>query len=88
MAVLTSRQLAAVRRIIAEKLDYDIDTTGWTAPQINGAIQFLEDWYESQKPVINAGLNAATTPTVLTSRIKKAMVIEFIRLKLDREESA
>lgn len=87
MSVLTPKQLGMVRRRVAEALEYDIDTTGWTAPQINGAIQFLEDWYEGERSVLNAGLNAATSPTTLPLRVKKAMVIEFLKLKLKREVS-
>ena len=86
MSTLTRKQLGEVRRRTAEALEFNIDTTGWTAPQLNGAIQAIEDWYEDQKPTLNGFINAATAPTVLTARVKKAMVVVFLRAKLDREE--
>jgi len=87
MPVLTEKQLARGRRDLAEKLDYNVDTTGWTREQLTAAMQAIEDWWEAQQTNLNGLINQATGPTRLTPRVKKALLVAFMRKKLDRVDS-
>ena len=84
MSVLTSAQLKQVRRLVAEQLEYTADVN-FTRSEFHAAIQALEDWYEGERSALNQLLNAATSPTRMSTQIKAALVLVFIRAKMDRE---
>lgn len=86
MAVLTDAQLAKARLRLPVVMDFDL-VVNFNRVQIHAAFQALEDWYEGEKAAVGSALNAATDPVVLDPAVKKAMVIEFLRQKLDREEA-
>ena len=56
MAVLTSDQLATMRRQCALG-----ETVTWTKSQIDTALQAVEDWYENNKTSLSTAITAATT---------------------------
>ena len=84
MSILTDAQLREARRLVAEQLEYSADVN-FTRAEFHAALQALEDWYEGERATLNQILNAATSPTRMSVQIKAALVVVFIRAKMDRE---
>jgi hypothetical protein len=76
MAVISTSELQRARQAIAAD-----QNAHWTKPQINAAIQAVEDLISSQSAAISAAINTATSPVVLTAAEKKAVVREWAILR-------
>jgi hypothetical protein len=82
MALLTSDQLAALRRQCARG---EIPVN-YTKAQINAALQAIEDTFESaalQNAISNA-INTATSPLVLTAAQKRVLVKHWLASRFER----
>lgn len=84
MAILNTNELQAVRNACqTQEVDY-IKAT------INAASQAIEDYLDNMmtnRPAtsLNAAINTATSPVVLTSAQKKKIGAEVLRLKFERD---
>lgn len=81
MAILTTTEFAELRQAIAR----DQATVDWNKPQINAALQAIEDWFEANRAALGAAINAGTTPYVFTATQKKRLVAYWLRQKFERE---
>jgi len=78
MAVLTSLQLVRIQRAV-EKERLPID---YIKPQINAAIQLVEDWFQANR----ASLATAMDPGgIFSNPQKKAIVKAWLLSKFERE---
>ena len=81
MPVLTTTQLVELRQACArEQL-----VVNYTKVDINRALQAVEDSFEAIRPTLNAAVNAATTPLVLTAGQKRLLVKYWLQQKTGRE---
>lgn len=78
MATLTSDQLAQIRQGIAAT-----ETVNFTKSDINAAIQKVEDVFETNRIALGTAINTATSPLVLTTSQKKAVVREWCKYKFN-----
>ena len=81
MAALTSEQRAELRRAVVR----GESSITFTKPTIDAALQAVEDWFEGERAVVSAAIDAATTPHVFTNGQKKKMVRWFLQQKSKRE---
>jgi hypothetical protein len=81
MAVLTPTQLDKIRQEVCR----NVTDVNFTKPQINAAIQAVEDWFEANRPAISTAINTATSPLVLTVAQKKQVVAYWLLYKFDVE---
>ena len=80
MALLTLTQLAAIRQDFVATLA----VINKTKPQINAAIQAIEDWFEANRASLGAAIEAAA-PSTFTPAQKLKLVKFWLRSKFDRE---
>lgn len=81
MAVLTAEQLAKIRRGVAQQFA----TQNWDKPQINAALQAIEDWFELNKASGVTAVNTATAPFVFTGPQKKELFAYWLLHKFGEE---
>ena len=79
MAILTGDELAELRRAMAAN-----GTVTWTKPQINAALQAIEDWFEANRVALGAAIEAAA-PGLYNATRKKRLVAYWLRQKFVRE---
>ncbi|KKM96614.1 hypothetical protein LCGC14_1176300 [marine sediment metagenome] len=79
MATLTGTDRAAARQLVA-RAGVPVD---YTKPQIDAALQALEDLFESAnvKAAVSKAIDGATAPQVLMSQQKRHIFRAFLRLK-------
>ena len=87
MAILTSTELAAVRRRVAAKANEKGVPIHWVKGQINAALQAIEDRWEaaSTKTATSNDIEAAA-PGVFNVAEKKFLVGYWLEDKARREE--
>jgi len=78
--VLTAIQLAAIRQDFVATLTI----INKTKPQINVALQAIEDWFEANRAALGAAIEAAA-PGTFTAAQKLKLVKFWLRSKFDRE---
>lgn len=81
MPILSVLQLAEIRQKCAQISP----SVNYTKPQINAALQAVEDWFENARPVLNGSINAATLPFILTPEQKRQLVKFWLLQKFGRE---
>lgn len=82
MAILDSGQLTEVRRAYTDKRAPIVD---YTKPQLNAAIQAIEDWFEMNRAGLAVAIDAATAPYVFPATQKRLMVAMWLRHKSGRD---
>ncbi len=83
MAILTSTQLAELRRRLAR----GSATQDWVKSDINSALQSVEDWFETNKASLITAVDDATEPGfTFSSPQKKALIAYWLLQKAGREE--
>lgn len=82
MAVLTPEELADLRRRVRRS----VGDVSWTKPQINAALQAIEDWFELNRTLIVAAIDTASNPFTFTGPQKKALVAYWMLQKFGRED--
>jgi hypothetical protein len=82
MSVLTSSQLAEIRRAIIRKFGEPINMS---KPRVNAAFQAIEDWFEANKAAGSAAIDAATAPDTFTGAQKKILFAVWLLQKYGRE---
>lgn len=80
MATLTPVDLAELRQDVAAAST----SVGHTKPQVNAALQSIEDWFEASRPSIAAAIEAAA-PTIFSAAVKRRLVKYWLRQKFGRE---
>lgn len=80
MATLLNNELSELRQTAGR--DQAVD---YTKPQINAALQAIEDWFEANRAALGAAINTATAPYVFTPALKRRMVAHWFRQKFSRE---
>jgi len=65
MAVLTGRQLARMRRKLS-----DVGTVTWVKPEVNAALQAIEDRLQASRAVLNSDIETAA-PGVFNAAQKR-----------------
>ena len=80
MALLTLTQLAAIRQDFVATLA----VINKTKPQINVALQAIEDWFEANRASLGAAIEAAA-PGQFTGAQKLKLVKFWLRSKFERE---
>ena len=82
MAILTPEQLAEVRREFAGAVPITCNK-----PQINAALQAIEDWFEANRASLGTAIDTATVPLgkTFTNPEKKQAVKFWLRQKFGRE---
>jgi len=78
--VLTAIQLAAIRQDFVATLTI----INKTKPQINVALQAIEDWFEANRVSLGTAIEAAV-PGQFTGAQKLKLVKFWLRSKFDRE---
>ena len=78
--VLTAIQLAAIRQDFVATLTI----INKTKPQINVALQAIDDWFEANRAALGAAIEAAA-PGTFTGAQKLKLVKFWLRSKFDRE---
>jgi len=68
MAILTTDQLVQLRQMAAA----EAATVTWTKPQVNAALQAIEDWWEANRASLGTAIEAAA-PGKFTVAQKKAL---------------
>lgn len=81
MAALTIEQQAELRRAMAARLA----TVPYTKPQVNAAIQALEDWWETSGRAAAGAAIEAAAPGIFTAPLKKEIGKAWLRQKAERE---
>jgi hypothetical protein len=79
VAILTTDQLAAIRRRVAKA--FNPDSVRWKKPEINAALQAIEDWFEANKASGSAAVDTATAPFVFTGAEKKLLFAYWLLVK-------
>ena len=54
-------------------------------PVVNAALQAVENWFEASRPSLNAALNTATAPIILTLPEKRTLLGVWLAQKTRRE---
>ena len=80
MAILTASQLTEIRQNCAREIPVN-----YTKPQVNLAIQAIENWFEISRVGLNAAINTATVPFVFTPIQKLRLVKYWLQSKFGRE---
>jgi len=81
MAPLTDPERDELRQMLAGAV-----TPTWTKPQINAALQAVEDWFETARAGAGAAIEAAA-PGVFSPANKRRLLVAWLRQKLRREGS-
>lgn len=92
MATLTGAELSRVRNYLEKSGE-----VVYTKPQINAAIQAIEDWMTSRTiaggdvgstvpQLLSAVINTATSPVVLSNNIKKILFAMWAESKFLRDK--
>lgn len=79
MAVLTPRQVDAIRQAYAREIEFDTGVAH-TKPILNVAIQAIEDTLSSaqvQTAIVNA-IDTATSPVVIPLALKRLLIKQVI----------
>ena len=79
MAILTVQELRQIRNKMEKA-----GNSGYTKPEINDAIQAIEDWYEANRSEISTAIDAAT-PFSFTNPQKKLLGAYWLGQKMGRE---
>jgi len=66
MAVLLATQLAEIRQKVAADIQAGDNPVRWDKPQINAAIQAVEDRFEEIRASISTAINTASSPLGIT----------------------
>lgn len=80
MAILSVKELAELRRACAR----NVTPVTWTKPQINAALQAIEDWFEANRASLGAAIETAA-PLQFAGPLKKRLVAFWLRQKFGRE---
>ena len=80
MAILTSEEVTTIRRLCADELG----TVNYTKPQVNAAIQGVEDWFETNRSSLVVAINAATGQFIFIPAQKRAILKYWLRQKFER----
>lgn len=75
MAILEATELAKLRRDFAEGV-----AVTYTKPQINAALQQIEDWFEANRASLGAAITGGWT-----ANQKRRLVKFWLRQKFERE---
>lgn len=81
MATLTADQLTDLRQACANGQAIPVN---YTKPQINAALQAIEDWMEANKASLSQAINTATDPFVFTAAQKKELGRYWFKQKFER----
>ena len=81
MATITPLDCDPIRQFVREKAPGHLATK----PQLNAAVQAIENWFEANRSQLNAATNAATSPLVLSATEKKALLAAYLKLKFGKE---
>ncbi len=81
MALLSQMELADLRRNVRRSAG----DVSWTKPQINAAVQAIEDWFVQNRSSLVTAINTATGPFLFTGAQKKALVGYWMKQKFGRE---
>ena len=87
IAVLTNSQFAALRRAWV-KAHRDADPTygpGVQKADVNNMMQAIEDWLESNRSVLSAVIDTATSPVTFTNTEKKKAFAVWCDQKFGRD---
>jgi len=79
MAILIADELAELRRSCASERA----TVDYTKPQINAALQAIEDWFEANRASLGAAIEAAA-PTKFNATEKRRLVKFYLQQKFTR----
>jgi hypothetical protein len=71
MAMLSNDQLTELRQAVAR----ESATVPWTKPQINAAVQAIEDWFEANRAALGTAMEAAAPG--LFSAAQKRVLVKF-----------
>ncbi len=81
MAALTDLEKAFLRR----RMSSGGATVNWTKPQVNDALQAIEDYIETTaKPGISAAIETAA-PGVFSAAEKKLLVARYLKQKAPKD---
>ena len=80
MAVLSPEEATKIRQECARAFP----TVNYTKPQINLAMQAVEDWFEANRAALNAAINTATAPFIFTVPQKLEIVKRWLAGKFER----
>ena len=80
MVLLSSDEATKIRQECARAFP----TVDYIKPQINAAIQGIEDWFEANRPSLSAAINTATGPFIFTNAQKVALVKYWLASKFER----
>ena len=81
MATITPLDCDPIRQFVREKAPGHLATK----PQLNAAVQAIENWFEANRPALNAAINTATAPLVLAPAENKALLAGYLKLKFGKE---
>lgn len=81
MAVLTTPQLSDSRQSVAK----DVVAITYTKPQINAALQAIEDRFEATRSGFSSAIDTATSPFVFSAAQKKKLIAYWARIKFSIE---
>lgn len=79
MAIMTPDELADLRRNCARERA----TVDYTKPQINAALQAIEDWWEANRAALGAAIEAAA-PGVFSPAEKRRLAKHWLAHKFAR----
>jgi hypothetical protein len=77
MATIAVDDLAELRRACSQagmRVNY-------SKPQINTALQAIEDWFDRNRPALDAAIDAATVPFVFTVAQKGDLIFACLEQK-------
>ena len=81
MAIMTLQQNVDIEQRMARQ-----GGVTWVKPEIRAAIQAIEDQFETGcRPSLEAAINTATAPLILTAAKKKLLIAFFIQQKAGRD---
>lgn len=82
MAVLTAAALAEMR----QQNGQGVPNVRWVKPEINAALQAIEDSFENQgRAQMDGAINAATAPFIFDAAEKNRLIAYWLRQKATRE---
>ena len=85
MAVLTSTQLVEVQRGVVGSIKAAGGTVNFVKPQVNSAIQAVEDWFVSNALGLSTAIDTATAPFVFLAAQKKRIIAHWLLMKFKME---
>lgn len=83
MSALTSQQLAALRRVVAQTR-----VVRWDKTTFNAALQAIEDWWESpqSRASVKGAINPVTRPFAFTDDEMKQLLLAWFASRVERKE--